>query len=216
MKIHQVTIRWSAKELLSIVLSLCLIPATGQIIKNNANEVRSDTMRRKKSAADERFIKSMAPKTTMVKNNAPVDSVTSLDGYLQMKADCDITKSIDDDGRIMIRYPDGFIKKFSNGIVVEVITPDGVRHVPKHPYYPPTIRLAVIQIPPPVPGTNDPIYLWLVKFRADLETDIRRSIGGGDARWQQFLSDENTVCQNNIYKQIQFRTAFLENYATAQ
>jgi len=206
---------WRTKEILSILLSLSLIPATGQIIKNRTNEVRTDTMRRVKLAGDERFIKSMAPKTNMLRSNAPVDSVANLNVYLQMKADCEITKSIDDDGKIFIRYPDGFIKKFSNGIIVEVITPDGVRHVPKYTYYP-SIKLAVIQIPPPVPGANDPIYIWLVKFRSDLETDIRRSIGGGDAGWQKFLNDESKVCQNNIYKQIQFRTAFLENYATAQ
>lgn len=208
-------IAWRTKEILSILLSLCLVPAAGQTIQNKTKEVRVDTMQRKRSGSDERFKKSMMVKTNMAISNAPVDSVASLSGFLQMKADCEITKSIDDDGKISIRYPDGFIKKYSNGTVVEVITPDGVRHVPKYTYYP-SIKLAVIQIPPPVPGANDPIYIWLVKFRSDLETDIRRSIGGGDARWQQFLSDENTVCQNNIYKQIQFRTAFLENYATAQ
>lgn len=149
-------------------------------------------------------------------DNRPVDTVLNLDAYIQMKADCQVTKSMDDDGSILMRYPDGYTRKFSNGVIIEVITPDGVRHVPRKFPYTPHMLLAVIQIPPPVPGINDPVYKWLAKFKSDLESDIREAIGGGDSRWSVFLSDESDACGDNIYKQIQFRASFLENYGKAK
>jgi hypothetical protein len=201
----------SAKRILSMLSLLCMLSAPAQKVKKpgipqtavpiNQHAVTADTLPHMKAKA--RF------------DDRKVDSVVSLDSYLQMKADCEVVKTLDRDGSILIRYPDGFTKKYYYGLVVEVITPDGIRHVPKRRPYIPHTRIAIIRIPPPVPPASDPLYKWLWQFNSDLEIDIRGSIGGGQARWNEFIADENDACGDNIYKQIQFRTSFLENFGKA-
>ena len=187
---------------------------TQQPVYETKRNMQTDTVPQKKQLrySDQWQIKQqMKAKTNF--NNVPVDTVTSFDAFLQMKAGCETVKTLGDDGSILIRYPDGFTKKMYDGLLVEVITADGVRHVPKRRPYKPTLYLDIIRIPPPVPGINDPLYKWLNDFNQSLESDIRDLIG--KTGWGQFLGDESEVCNNNIYKQIQFRTKFLENYSTA-
>jgi hypothetical protein len=193
------------KGILSLGMTFFMAAAMGQYIpKKTTGQPFTDTVRHYQ-----------LPVNKNARYSGPKDSVTSFNIFLETKADCDVVKTIDDDGIITIRYPDGFTKIIYSGKLTEIITSDGVHHVLKYHPYNPSVKLAVIQIPPPVPGPGDPIFLWLSKFNSDLEKDIRVIIGGGDDRWGQFLSNENNVCGGNIYKQIQFRTSFLENYGTA-
>jgi hypothetical protein len=81
------------------------------------------------------------------RNTAATDTVISLTPYLKTKSDCDFEKTIDNDGCIIIKYNDGFIKKSCDGNVVEVITPDGKKYVSRFGGY--NILMAVLPIPPP-------------------------------------------------------------------
>lgn len=144
------------------------------------------------------------------------DTVPSLEPFLQQKAACEFSKSIDADGNIVIRYADGFVKKLLQGkYPLEIITPDGVRHVPQRPPVR-TEPMMVNQLPPPLPPEADPLYKWLESFNNDLGDDIKRLMANSSYGWNGFVQDENRVCHNNLYKQIQFRTIFLAKFNAAK
>lgn len=153
---------------------------------------------------------------TAKKQMRRTDTVPSLEPFLQQKAACEMSKSIDAAGNIIIRYADGFTKKLLQGkYPSEVITPDGVRHVPQRP---PMITepMMVNTLPPPLPPQGDPMYKWLERFNKDLGTDIKQLIAGSSYGWDGFLQDEDMVCHGNIFKQIQFRTIFLAKFNAAK
>ncbi len=220
-------IHWNAYRLLKIVivtLPVCsFFHVSGQTVSKNPATAQAPVYKARKSADTVphnnqlRYNgkKDMNQQSKMVSKNGVtrVDTVTSFEQLLQMKSDCETVKTLDADGSILIRYPDGFSKKMNNGALIEITTADGVRHVTRRMPYTPVIHLAVIKVPPPIPGPNDPLYKWLKEFNTSLESDITDLIG--QSGWSQLLSDESEVCNNNIYKQIQFRTKFLENYSTA-
>jgi hypothetical protein len=144
------------------------------------------------------------------KNTAiTTDSVFNITDYLAPKASCDYDKAIDSNGCIITQYTDGFTKKICNGIVTEVITADGHRYVLKR--LPPNIKIYITPLPPPPnPGVADPSYTWLNNYSNELLKDVKTLLKNSDALVKTYLDGEYEACNNNVYKQIEYRTVFLQ------
>ena len=141
-----------------------------------------------------------------------VDTSYSADPYLESKASCEFQKTIDDDGCVIIKYADGLIKKVCKGNVREVITPDGKKHVIK-------VMIAyqyVMKLPaPPNPTESDNSFKWVTSYNLSLMNEIKDHLTT-DKALQDYLSRESNACNGNVYKEIEYRTIFLEEYLQAK
>ena len=143
-----------------------------------------------------------------------VDTVLNIDPYLQGNEGCDIEKSATPDGCVLVKYKNGFIKKICNGKVTEVTTPDGKKHVQRAMN---TAYMYVMGVPPPPnPGTQSNSYQWLSKYNDGLLQDILLFLGNQQSMIDQYNQNEDAKCQGNIYKQIEYRTIFIETFLEAK
>ncbi len=141
------------------------------------------------------------------------DTVADLRPFLQSKANCDFEKAVDSNGCIIIRYTDGLTKKICNGILKEVITPDGIRHITIiYTTYSFTMTLP----PPPNPEQADISYQWISTYNDNLMKDITGALGDDSAMINQYNMNEAAYCKGSIYKQIEYRTMFLEEFLKAK
>ncbi len=141
-----------------------------------------------------------------------VDTSYSAEPFLISKKDCAFEKTIDNAGCVVIKYTDGLIKKMCGGYVTEVITPDKKRHI---------IRVMVIQQlvmkihPPANPAKTDNAFNWLTFYSNNLLKEIEKDINNTNL-FNQYTSRENALCGDNIYKAIEYRTIFLEEFLGAK
>ena len=143
-----------------------------------------------------------------------IDTVPTLEPYLKEKAACDFEKSVDNEGCILIKYADGFIKKVCEGVTQEVITKDGKKYV-KRTYQ--TMKMEVQALPPPPnPSTADPVYKWINKVSEDLLSDVKLLMGNDNQLVTDYMSRENAKCNGSIYRRIEYRMIFIENFYEAQ
>jgi len=143
-----------------------------------------------------------------------VDTVYDLKPFLAQKAGCDFEKAVDTAGCVIVRYTDGFAKKICNGDVKEVTTADGRKHVL---HWMPSTRMYVMELPPPPnPGQADVAYQWLSNYSDSLMADIKVALGNKPGDIQHYSNNELLACKGNLYKQIEYRTIFLEQYLQAK
>lgn len=132
--------------------------------------------------------------------------------YLATKESCDFEKTVDDSGCVVIAYADGGKKKVCNGLLFEVITPDGVRH----PIRNWSIKQYVMKIDPPQnPTQTDVSYKWINSFNAEELSEIGKCLRTDEAM-AVYLKREYASCKDNIYKQMEYRSIFLQEYYKAK
>jgi hypothetical protein len=149
------------------------------------------------------------------KNFSNTDTVWNLDPYLQSKANCDFEKAIDSDGCILVRYTDGLTKKICGGKLMEVVTPDGKKHVARLGGT--TTYMYVMPIPPPPnPSDSDTASRWLASYNANLMDEISGLFTDDKNMIAQYISSEKAKCKGSLYKQIEFRTIFIEEFLKAK
>lgn len=144
----------------------------------------------------------------------PADSVYDLQPFLQTKASCDFQKSRDEDGCIIIKYSDGFIKKECRGAVTEVTTPDGKRHVNKRPIM--SLKMLVMKFPPPNPLSSANDYEWLNNYNSDLLLTINSILENNQTLIKKYLSSEKMTCGTSIYNQIVYRSMTINDFLKAK
>lgn len=144
-----------------------------------------------------------------------VDTVPSLQPWLATKENCDFEKSLTPDGCIIVKYRDGFTKKVCKGQTTEVITPDGKKHVLR--WGNSTVYMYVSGLPaPPNPDAQSPTYKWLANYNEGLMNDILLFLGNQADLVNQYKQNEAVKCTGNIYKQIEYRTIFIETFLEAK
>jgi len=146
---------------------------------------------------------------------APADTVKSLEPYLATKASCDFEKSVTPDGCILVKYKDGFIKKVCDGRVTEVVMPDGKKHVQKGGNQVAYMYVTPLP-PPPNPGATNVAYKWLTNYNEGLMNDILSLLGNQQDLINQYKATETGKCGDSIYKQIEYRTIFIETFLEAK
>lgn len=142
----------------------------------------------------------------------PVPPGENLDKYLAGRQDCATEKSIDSNNCVLVRYPDGLIKKICDGKLTEVVTPDGKRHVP------PAMMQTMMMVPKiPIPRLNntDTTYLWIAQFNSELRKDIQSLLGNNADLLNQYMKRETQQCEGDIFKQLVYRITFMENFLVA-
>lgn len=150
---------------------------------------------------------------TVTGKNIPVMG-SEEDGYayLQTKKYCEFEKAVDDDGCVVIQYVDGGSKKICNDFLVEVITPDGLKH--RITNY--TFKQFVMKLDPPNnPPQNDVTYKWISGFNTEALKDISKLLKT-DTDLNKFLKREYTICKDNVYRQMEYRSIFLQEYYKAK
>ena len=141
-----------------------------------------------------------------------VDTAYSTEPYLVSKKDCEFVKSIDADGCVIIRYSDGLVKKVCNGYISEVITQDGRLHIIRPPNY---VRDYVMRVPyPPNPAATANSSDWLNAYNLSLLDKIEKLLKN-NATIKEYQSREKANCRGNIYREIEYKTIFLEEFFKA-
>ena len=144
-----------------------------------------------------------------------VDTVPSLEPWLATKESCDFEKSLTPDGCILVKYKDGFTKKVCKGKTTEIIMPDGKKHVLR--WGNSTAYMYVSGLPaPPNPDAQAPTYKWLTNYNEGLMNDILLFLGNQSDLIDQYKQNEAIKCSGNIYKQIEYRTIFIETFLEAK
>lgn len=144
-----------------------------------------------------------------------VDTVGDLTVFLQSKQNCDFEKAVDSNGCIIVRYTDGLTKKICKGSLTEVITPDGRRHVSKYGNM--TMFMYVMPIPaPPNPSDSDTAFNWLVAYHDNLMDEISALCSDNKDIISQFTVNEKAKCNGSLYKEIEYRTMFIEEFLKAK
>ena len=147
--------------------------------------------------------------------NNPTDTVWNLQPYLQSKAGCDYEKAMDTSGCVLVKYTDGLTKKICGGKLVEVVTPDGRKHVAKLAGA--TAYMYVMPVPPPPnPSDTDTAAHWLSSYNANLLDEISGLFADNQTLINQYLGKEQSKCNGSVYKQIEFRTIFIEEFLKAK
>jgi len=91
--------------------------------------------------------------------------------------------------------------------------PDGKKHVQ---HWMTTTYMYVMELPPPPnPGTQTSSYQWLSKYNDGLLQDIVLFLGNQQSMIDQYKQNEAAKCVGNIYKQIEYRTVFIETFLEA-
>jgi hypothetical protein len=126
--------------------------------------------------------------------------------YLQSRQDCNVEKSIDSNNCVLVKYPDGLIKKYCDGKLTEIVTPDGKRHALNQVY------MYVPKLPPPQVSSNDPTYVWLASFNDELLKDIQNLLNKDQDLINQYLQREGLQCQKDVFRQVVYRMTFMENF----
>jgi hypothetical protein len=140
------------------------------------------------------------------------DTVWDLKPYIQTKATCDFVKTIEEDGCILVTYSDGFKKQICNGEVIEVTLANGKKY---HKRAGPSLRHLVMRIPVPNPTGTETAYNWLVSYNAALLNDIKEYLVT-DLALNTYLANEKAVCKGMFYKQIDYRTIFIQEFLKAK
>ncbi|MBA4167028.1 MAG: hypothetical protein H0X41_05715 [Chitinophagaceae bacterium] len=149
------------------------------------------------------------------KNFSTTDTVWNLEPYLQSKANCDFEKAIDSNGCILVKYTDGLTKKICGGKLTEVVTPDGKKHVARLAGT--TTYMYVMPIPPPPnPSDTDTASRWLTHYNGNLMDEISGLFADDENLINQFKTNEHAKCSNSLYKEIEFRTIFIEEFLKAK
>lgn len=143
------------------------------------------------------------------------DTVLDLNPFLVSKVDCDFIKSVDENSCILVKYKDGLIKRICNGKLTEVITPDGRRHILRNA---PVLYHEVMAIPfPPNPSASDDAYIWLKGYSQNLLSQISDELlHSNQQEINMYTSREQARCNNNIFKEIDFRVTFIEQFLKAK
>jgi hypothetical protein len=187
---------------------------TQAIDKKVLNAPVADTSKVNKAMA-EKQVTANAQLITAYNLHPEADTVWDLKPFLASKQNCDFEKAIDTNGCILVKYNDGLIKKICNGSVVEVITPDGKKHVARIAGS--TFYHYVVRIPSPQnPSATDISYKWLVAYNENLLTEISVLLGDNQNLVTQFKNREKIKCEHNIYKEIEYRTLFIEEVLKAK
>ncbi len=180
-------------------------PLTNQ---NNAVRLATDSSFRKRNVE-------MQDKTTIDASGKILIAMgNEKDGYtyLQTKQYCEFDKSVDDEGCVVIHYGDGGSKKLCKDMLVEVVTPDGLRH----PIRANSIKKYVMKLDPPNnPSQTDVTYKWISGFNAEALNDISKLLKT-DADLNKYLKREYASCKDNVYKQMEYRSIFLQEYYKAK
>ncbi len=212
---HIYLIRFS-KFLLLLVFVSMQQQTTGQakmkarplINQNSAVRLATDTPFRKKNID----LQNNTTISVTDKNFAVMGSEKDGYAYLQTKQYCEFEKAVDDNGCVVIHYVDGGSKKLCNDYLVEVITPDGI----KHPIRNYTMKQYVLKLDPPNnPSQTDVTYKWISGFNAEALNDISKLLKT-DADLNKFLKREYASCKDNVYKQMEYRSIFLQEYYKAK
>jgi len=130
--------------------------------------------------------------------------------YLESRQDCNVERSIDSNNCVLVKYPDGLIKKICDGKVTEIVTPDGKKHI--IPVF--SMKMYVPTLPPPNLNSNDPTYKWLAGFNNELLKDIEKLLNMDQGLINQYLLREGTQCKQDIFQQVVYRMTFMENFLT--
>jgi len=153
------------------------------------------------------------------KNNIPqiipsgtTDTVWDLSPYLQEKVGCNFVKTIDDNGCIWVTYTDGFEKQICSGDLIEVKLANGKKYRRKSGQ---TIRHEVMRVPAPNPTGTETAYKWLMSYNTDLLDDIKNLVGTVNA-FNIYLANERAVCNGMFYKQIDYRSIFIQEFLKAK
>ncbi|MCY7422645.1 MAG: hypothetical protein LH478_12985 [Chitinophagaceae bacterium] len=212
---HDYFIRFS-KFLLLLALVSVHEQTTGQAkmrartLTNQNNAVRLAT----DSPSTKRNVEIQNNKTISASSRNIVAMGNETDGYayLQSKKYCGYEKSVDDEGCVVIQYVDGGAKKLCNDMLVEVMTPDGI----KHPIRTNSIQQYVMKLDPPNnPPQTDVTYKWISGFNAEELNEISKLLKT-DAAINQYLKREYANCKDNVYKQMEYRSIFLQEYYKAK
>jgi hypothetical protein len=132
--------------------------------------------------------------------------------WLKSKEQCESQKTVDESGCVLIKYSDGGVKKFCNGSLVEVTTPNGR----PHPIRGSKITQYVMKLDPPNnPQQADISYKWISAFNQQVLNEISKFLRT-EGELNEFLSRENSICRGNIYKQLEYRTIFVQEYLMAR
>ncbi len=203
--------------------ALCFILLYNSITSAQINpQIRRDT---RMTQARQRVLIDTSPKTNpMVSDRIKindgilsifnsVDTVWDLTPYLQSKASCDYEKTMDNDGCIIVTYTDGFKKTICGGSVIDVTLSGGKKYVRRMGQ---SIKHEVMRIPPPSnPGPAEAAYTWLVQYNETLLNEIKKYLVTNDAI-NKYSQNEKVVCKGMFYKQIEYRTIFLEEFLKAK
>ena len=143
------------------------------------------------------------------------DTVWDLTPYLQSKVNCDYEKAIDSNGCVLVKYTDGLTKKICAGKLVEVVTPDGKKHVARLAGT--TAYMYVMPVPPPPnPSDTDTAAHWLASYNTNLLDEISGLFADDQTLITHYMNKEEAKCKGSIYKQIEFRTIFIEEFLKAK
>ncbi len=144
-----------------------------------------------------------------------VDTVADLDPYLRSKQNCDYEKAIDSNGCVLVKYTDGFTKKICDGQLVEVVMPDGKKHVSR--FGNTKMYMYVTPLPPPPNPTNsDTAFNWLIAYNKNLLDEISGLFADDQDLVSRFMTREKDKCNGSLYKEIEFRTIFIEEFLKAK
>jgi hypothetical protein len=136
------------------------------------------------------------------------------EAMLEMKRACECEKYVDTAGCMMVHYADGLSKRICSGSLVEVITADGKRHIVRQP---PRMMMGVVKLRPPEnPSTSDVSYQWLKVYSEELFGDVQALLQKNNKAIADFLSREKRSCENNVYRQVVYRTTFIEEFLKAR
>lgn len=128
--------------------------------------------------------------------------------YLEGRQDCNVEKSIDSNNCVLVKYPDGLIKKICDGKLTEIVTPDGKKHTVR--VY--QVYMYVPKLPPPQVSSSDPTYVWLASFNDELLKDIENLLNKDKDLINQYLQREGIQCQKDVFRQVEYRMTFMENF----
>lgn len=140
------------------------------------------------------------------------DTVWDLTPYLNAKSSCDYEKTMDEDGCIIVTYTDGFKKTVCGGAVIDVTLANGKKYVRRMGQ---GIRHEVMRIPAPNPTGTETAYNWLVGYNQALLNDIEKYLIT-KAAFNKYLDTERAVCKGMFYKQIDYRTIFIQEFLKAK
>ena len=134
--------------------------------------------------------------------------------YYREKDNCQSWVNVSCNGSIIVTYSDGTKKIAWNAKVEEVITPDGIKHIQKP--RPPCHNCYVVRRTLPLnPDANSKEGMWLQQFNEQLIQDISTLLG--DEQMYKYYQKRETVESNgNVYKQMELRTTFIEEYSKAK
>lgn len=207
----------SFAKLFFLLFLISFATAAAAQISRTKTEVGSPVLRRAITDTTIRKIKvndrvDVDKRMMNVNTYGTTDTVWDLKPYMQTKATCDFVKTIEEDGCILVTYSDGFKKQICKGEVIEVTLANGKKYRKRAG---PSLRHLVMRIPVPNPTGTETAYNWLVSYNAALLNDIKEYLGT-DLAFNTYLASEKAVCKGMFYKQIDYRTIFIQEFLKAK